>query len=72
MHFFALPVFSVLIGTWSTAQTSAFVLTAEVSDNVTTLPLLIDFQVAQPPPIPQGLEQCTIQILEQVLTYKKK
>lgn len=26
--------------------------------------VLVDFQVAQPPPLPQDAEQCTIQILE--------
>ena len=26
--------------------------------------LLVDFQVAQPPPLPQDAQQCTIQILQ--------
>lgn len=26
--------------------------------------VLVDFQVANPPPVPQGTKQCTIQILQ--------
>ena len=28
--------------------------------------VLIDFQVAQPPPVPKGAKQCTVEILRQV------
>jgi hypothetical protein len=29
-----------------------------------TIPPLVDFQVAQPPPLPADAKQCTVQLLE--------
>ena len=29
--------------------------------------VLVDFQVAQPPPLPQDAKQCTVQILQYVI-----
>ena len=31
--------------------------------------VLVDFQVAQPPPLPQDAKQCTVKILEWVSAY---
>ncbi len=35
-----------------------------LSTSLATASVLVDFQVAQPPPVPKNTKQCTIQILQ--------
>lgn len=63
MRFSTLLLFSASTHTCFTSWAAASLFERDAEDN-STLPLLVDFQVAQPPPLPQDVKQCTIQILE--------